>query len=212
MINELTSYDINRKLEALSALNRLYDLNQDEFLLKKICEKFRDESLKNYKIYIASVIRGCGKIGEEILLRELETNNNFNTREEICKVLGYRLLEKPNYLEIYLDRESRMNTQNLPGKFCQYYGKISPIFGNNENSLLIQNDKNEEENNNKNNDLCDLSFDYCEYNDNNNNNNANNKINENSLHYFLCSLIRILDFDYNHENKQKAIYSKIIIV
>ena len=50
MINELTSYDINRKLEALSALNRLYDLNQDEFLLKKICEKFRDESLKNYKI------------------------------------------------------------------------------------------------------------------------------------------------------------------
>ena len=50
LINELTSYDINRKLEALSALNRLYDLNQDEFLLKKICEKFRDESLKNYKI------------------------------------------------------------------------------------------------------------------------------------------------------------------
>ncbi len=206
LINELTSYDINRKLEALSALNRLYDLNQDEFLLKKICEKFRDESLKNYKIYIASVIRGCGKIGEEILLRELETNNNFNTREEICKVLGYRLLENPNYLEIYLDRESRMNTQNLPGKFCQYYGKISPIFGNNENSLLIQNDKNEEENNNKNNDLCDLSFDYNEYNDNNNNNNANNKINENSLHVnkhdFLCSLIRMLDFDYNHENPQ----------
>ena len=33
MINELTSYDINRKLEALSALNRIYDLNQDEFLL-----------------------------------------------------------------------------------------------------------------------------------------------------------------------------------
>ena len=50
LINELTSYDINRKLEALSALNRIYDLNQDEFLLKKICEKFRDESLKNYKI------------------------------------------------------------------------------------------------------------------------------------------------------------------
>ena len=50
LINELTSYDINRKLEALSSLNRLYDLNQDEFLLKKICEKFRDESLKNYKI------------------------------------------------------------------------------------------------------------------------------------------------------------------
>ena len=50
MINELTSYDINRKLEALSALNRIYDLNQDEFLLKKIWEKFRDESLKNYKI------------------------------------------------------------------------------------------------------------------------------------------------------------------
>ena len=35
MINELTSYDINRKLEALSTLNRIYDLNQDEFLLKK---------------------------------------------------------------------------------------------------------------------------------------------------------------------------------
>ena len=50
LINELTSYDINRKLEALSALNGIYDLNQDEFLLKKICEKFRDESLKNYKI------------------------------------------------------------------------------------------------------------------------------------------------------------------
>ena len=50
MINELTSYDINRKLEVLSALNRIYDLNQDEFLLKKIWEKFRDESLKNYKI------------------------------------------------------------------------------------------------------------------------------------------------------------------
>ena len=50
LINELTSYDINRKLEALSALYRIYDLNQDEFLLKKIWEKFRDESLKNYKI------------------------------------------------------------------------------------------------------------------------------------------------------------------
>ena len=105
-----------------------------------------------------------------------------------------------------------MNTQNLPGKFWQNYWKISPICGNNENSLLIKNDKNEEENNNKNNDLCDLSFDYNEYKDNNNNNNANNKINENSLHYFLCSLIRILNFDYNHENKQKAIYSKIILI
>ena len=50
LINELTSYNINRKLEALSALNRIYDLNQDEFLLKKIWEKFKDESLKNYKI------------------------------------------------------------------------------------------------------------------------------------------------------------------
>ena len=134
MINELTSYDINRKLEALSALNRIYDLNQDEFLLKKICEKFRDESLKNYKIYIAYIIRVCGKIGEESLLRELETNNNFNTREEICKVLSYRLLKN---LEIYLDKEHRINTQNLPGKFCQNYWKISPIIGNNENSLLI---------------------------------------------------------------------------
>ena len=105
-----------------------------------------------------------------------------------------------------------MNTQNLPLKFCQNYWKISPIIGNNENSLLIKNDKNEEENNNKNNDLCDLSFDYNEYNDNNNNNNANNKINENSLHYFLCSLIRILYFDYNHENKQKALYSKNILI
>ena len=107
-----------------------------------------------------------------------------------------------------------MNTQNLPVKFWQNYWKISPIIGNNENSLLIKNDKNEEENNNKNNDLCDLSFDYNEYNDNNNNNNANNKINENSLyvnqHYFLCSLIRILYFDYNHENKQFQNYSNLI--
>ncbi len=38
LINELTSHDINRQLEALSALNRIYDLNQDDFLLKKICE------------------------------------------------------------------------------------------------------------------------------------------------------------------------------
>ena len=120
LINELTSYDINRKLEALSFLNRLYDLNQDEFLLKKICEKFRDESLKNYKIYIASFRRGFRKIGEESLLRELETNNNFNAGEEICKVLSYRLLKN---LEIYLDKENRMNTQNLPGKFWQNYLK-----------------------------------------------------------------------------------------
>jgi len=227
LINELTCFDINRKLEALSALNRLFDLIQDEFLLRKICDKFKEESFRNYKIFIASVIRGSGKIGEDILLKELEVNTNFNTREEICKVLGYRLLKNPNYLNIYLDREIRMNSQNLPGKFCQYYGKVSPVFGVNENNLLIQNNEKNDDDNNKNNDLCDLSFDYNNdesniYNNNfnnsninnsnfnnsniNNNNINNNQINENSLHVnkydFLCSLIRMLDFDYNHENPE----------
>lgn len=73
LISELNTNDINRRIEALSALNRLYDvLYCEKDLLEEISMKLDDEKYKNYQLFLASILRCSGIIGLHYLIENLE--------------------------------------------------------------------------------------------------------------------------------------------
>jgi HEAT repeat protein len=73
-------------------------------------------------------LRTSGEEAERILLEEIKTNKDFSVRAAIASVLSYRLPKYPRYLEVRLDKnDSYAITKNLPGNFCTYYGRVSPL-------------------------------------------------------------------------------------
>jgi hypothetical protein len=81
----------------------------------------------NYYLNL-STLRTSGQNAEKILLDEIKSNKDFSVRAAIASVLCYRLPKYPKYLEMRLDKnDSYAITKNLPGNFCTYYGKVSPL-------------------------------------------------------------------------------------
>ena len=77
LINEIKSNDIHRRLQALSALNRFYDiLDKNDFFLQDLSNIFSDDKYKNYFIYLASILRCSGKNGIYYLIENLEKSEN----------------------------------------------------------------------------------------------------------------------------------------
>ena len=127
IFNELYSNDYKKRNIALSAINRLNYLLNDEETLEKIAELFNEPKIDNQ--FIASILRN--KYAEKILLNELKTNQSEEIKSAICSVLCYRFPKKIIPFKIKLDSENKdifsMN-QNMPGSFFNYQGKICPVL------------------------------------------------------------------------------------
>ena len=206
LINEIKSNNINRRLEALSALNRFYDiLDKSDSYLQDLSNKFSDDKYKNYYIYIASILKCSGNNGLYYLIDNLEKSENAKKREIICKVLGYQI-NTPEYLEIILDNNDIKSNNFIEiGKLWKYYGDISPVLCENNNS-------------NKNNfdeDDLDSVENMYDININNKNENKNNFLLI-STRDFLTSLQRLMkeeikydDFDIINNNEKKNILDEL---
>ena len=127
IFNELYSNDYKKRNIALSAINRLNYLLNDEETLRKIRELFDEPKIDNQ--FIASILRN--KYAEKLLLNELKTTQNEEIKSAICSVLCYRFPKKIKPFKIKLDSSDKdifsMN-QNIPGSFFNYQGKICPIL------------------------------------------------------------------------------------
>ena len=128
IFNELYSNDYKKRNIALSAINRLNYLLNEEEILQKIEDLFSESKIDNQ--FVASILRN--KYGEKFLLNELKKNKNENIRSAICSVLCYRFPKKIIPLKIKLDNGdnndiSTMNL-NIPGSFYTYQGKICPVL------------------------------------------------------------------------------------
>ena len=136
LINAIKTNDIKKRIEALSALNRFYDiLDSDNSYLEELSNKLSDEKFKNYLPYIASILRCAGKKGLFYLIDNLEKSENSKKREIICKILGYQLKSNPDYLEIILDNNDIQSNNYIQiGKLWKYYGDIEPLFSEKNNT------------------------------------------------------------------------------
>ena len=127
IFNELYSNDYKKRNIALSAINRLNYLLNDEETLQKLVELFNEPKIDNQ--FIASILRN--KYAEKLLLNELKTTQNEEIKSAICSVLCYRFPKKIMPFEIKLDSSDKdifsMN-QNMPGSFFNYQGKICPVL------------------------------------------------------------------------------------
>jgi hypothetical protein len=61
LLCELSTHNLNRIQESLSALNRMYDLVNDEQILLQLSKFLYQPNFKNYKRYIASILRNRKK-------------------------------------------------------------------------------------------------------------------------------------------------------
>ena len=144
LMNEIKTNDINRRIEAFSALNRFYDvLNNDKINLEELSNKLSDEKYKNYQIYIASILKCAGNNGLYYLIDNLEKSENSKKREIICKILGYKLNNNPDYIDIILDNNDIQSNNFIQiGQLWKYYGDVEPLLNekNNNNKILDEDD------------------------------------------------------------------------
>ena len=206
LINEIKSNDINRRLQALSALNRFYDiLDKNDFFLQDLSNIFSDDKYKNYFIYLASILRCSGKNGIYYLIENLEKSENSKKREIICKTLGYQI-NNPEYLEIILDNNDIKSNNFIEiGKLWKYYGDISPVLCDNNN--LNKNNFDEDD--------LDSVENMYDININNNNENKNNFLLISTRDFLTC-LQRLMkenlnwdDFDIINKNEKKNILDEL---
>ena len=193
IFNELYSNDYKKRNIALSAINRLnYLLNEEDTLLK-IADLFNEPKID--KQFVASILRN--KYGEKYLLNELATNKDENIRSAICSVLCYRFPKKIMPLKIKLDNGYNNNISNMnlnmPGNFYTYQGKVKPV--------LVPCNKNIDEILENENDVYDGRKNHL--------NKVLNMINDTSDDWleisqrdFLAALQRMIQIQYDHKNPQ----------
>ena len=191
LINEIKSNkDINRRLEAFSALNHFYDIlgNNNDIILQELSNKLSDDKYKNYQTYIASILRCAGNNGIYYLIDNLEKSENAKKREIICKILGYKIDKNPEYIDIILDNNDIQSNNFIEiGKLWKYYGDVQPLL--NENNINKNNNLDED-------DLDSVETMYDIY--KNNNENKNNFLLI-STRDFLTSLQRLMKEDINYD-------------
>ena len=127
IFNELYSNDYKRRNKALSAINRLNYLLNDEETLQKIVELFNEPKIETQ--FISSILRN--KYSEKLLLNELKTNLSADIKSSICSVLCYRFPKKIIPFKIKLDSGDKYKysmNENMPGSFFNYQGKICPVL------------------------------------------------------------------------------------
>ena len=192
IFNELYSNDYKRRNKALSAINRLNYLLNDEETLQKIVELFNEPKIETQ--FISSILRN--KYSEKLLLNELKTNLSADIKSSICSVLCYRFPKKIIPFKIKLDSGDKYKysmNENMPGSFFNYQGKICPVLipcTKNIDEIL----ENEE-----------IDYDVKK----NHVNRILNMINDTSEDYleinqrdFLAALQRMIQIKYDHKDPQ----------
>ena len=193
IFNELYSNDYKKRNIALSAINRLNYLLNEQETLQKIADLFNEPKIDRQ--FVASILRN--KYGEKYLLNELRTNKDQDIRTAICSVLCYRFSKKIIPFKIRLDNNynndiSSMNL-NIPGSFYTYQGKVCPVLVPCTKNIdeILENEENEY-NGRKNhlnkilNMINDTNEDWIEINQRD----------------FLAALQRMIQIQYDHKNPQ----------
>lgn len=126
LINELHINNNDRRHIALAALNRMNDLVGDSNIIQHLIKYFADPKIE--KIFIASILRTSGDIGERVLLNELRTSKDFAIRVAICSVLSYRVSSFQKSLDIRLDKKNTYDIVNNSGKFFTFHGTYYKII------------------------------------------------------------------------------------
>ena len=209
LMNEIKSNDINRRIEAFSALNQFYDiLNDSDIYLKELSNKLSDDKYKNYQIYITSILRCAGNNGIYYLIDNLEKSEIPKKREIICKMLGNKIKNNKEYLEIILDNNDIQSNNFIEiGKLWKYYGNTEPLLLSEKNKVI--NDIDED-------DLDSVEFMYENKNSDNDNNENKNNFLLVSTRDFLTVLQRLLkenidfeNFDIINKNEKKNILDEL---
>ena len=193
IFNELYSNDYKKRNIALSAINRLNYLLNEQETLQKIADLFNEPKIDRQ--FVASILRN--KYGEKYLLNELRTNKDQDIRTAICSVLCYRFSKKIIPFKIRLDNNynndiSSMNL-NIPGSFYTYQGKVCPVLVPCTKNIdeILENEENEY-NGRKNhlnkilNMINDTNEDWIEINQRD----------------FLAALQRMIQIQYDHKKPQ----------
>ena len=187
LLNEVYSNSAQRRNIALSAINRMHELVNDIDTLEKIDSFFNEPKIK--KDFIASILRTAGPEGEIILLNEIKSNKDFEVRRAIANSFSYRIPKNPKYLKMKLDKnDTYANSNNLPGSFCKYHGKISPVIEMNTKQIEDLLEEEEED-------------DEIKTEENLQNQNEDEYLEVNTRD-FLAALQRMLSMNYDHENPQ----------
>ena len=193
IFNELYSNDYKKRNIALSAINRLNYLLNEQETLQKIVDLFNEPKIDNQ--FVASILRN--KYGEKFLLNELKTNKNEKIRSAICSVLCYRFPKKIMPLKIKLDNGYKNAISNMiiniPGNFYNYQGKVKPVLVPCTKTIdeILENEENEYDGrknqlNKVLNMINDTSEDWIEINQRD----------------FLAALQRMIQIQYDHKNPQ----------
>ena len=104
-------------------------------------------------------------------------------------LLLYRIPKNPKYLKMKLDKnDTYSNTNNLPGSFCKYNGKIAPVIEMNNKQIEDLLDEEEEDDEIKN--------------ERNMQNLNEDEFLEVNTRDFLAALQRMLSMNYEHSNPQ----------
>ena len=122
---------------------------------------------------------------------KLKYNKDPEVRRAIANCFSYRIPKYPKYLNIKLDKNDIYSiTNNLPGSFCKYNGKIAPVIEMNNKQIedLLNEEEEDDEMKNEQN-LQNLNEEeYLEVN----------------TRDFLAALQRMLSMNYDHLNPQLA--------
>ncbi|EGR34180.1 HEAT repeat protein [Ichthyophthirius multifiliis] len=127
LLNDINTGDMKKKIQSLCALNRMYSLiykaNGLPLLVNILNEGNIDRQL------IVSVIRACGEIGEQTLLKILKSSPNYKIKIAITTVLSWRVQkQEKNKLKIKIVPYSVAQHYNVnPGTMCIYIGDQTPL-------------------------------------------------------------------------------------
>ena len=73
----------------------------------------------------------------------LEKSESSKKREIICKILGYKFNNNPDYIDIVLDNNDIQSNNFIQiGQWWKYYGDVEPLLNekNNNNKILDEDD------------------------------------------------------------------------
>jgi hypothetical protein len=69
----------------------------------------------------------------------IHNTKDFKLKVAISSVLSYRIPKNPKYLDVSLERNDAYSlSKNIPGSLYRYYGKISPVFFENDDITDVE--------------------------------------------------------------------------
>lgn len=124
LVQDAISPNCNLRLQAVSALNRMYSVSWEGGALPIMLELMEEGAVDRQ--LLACTIRSFGKPGEQALTRMLKTNPVAKIRMAAAGALCWRVPSRPKQLEIVLINDT-VRYQLTPGSMCRYVGPCTPV-------------------------------------------------------------------------------------